>query len=358
MEDKLKKLSISMDQEISKSIVFTKEDEQQILSKISQTPEPRAHVRRPSFFVPKFLTAALFSGILFSSYVYFDKELSSKPNLQKEEAHIFYQSVSGEGSVEYSPYLDKKQLNIKFLITNQSNKTIKRPVEYRITFLNSELVKAVGSESVTVEPSKSSSLAPGKSDSITKQFILNDVIAKEDLVDAIQIETISGTKIMDSFVIKTIDYQINENTEDDDNYPFIKKINIDKADGKFFVNGVTLGMSIKDAYRILNRPRDGSLEHLTTSIAIGEDYNDPNLYEDSLGFNFSEDNKTTFISVSVSESDDLEKDINELGNPYYTSETGNEYYYDENTNQILSVAIIEKDKFFIHVYYKNEGDPF
>jgi hypothetical protein len=323
-----------MDQEISKSIVFTEEEEQQILTKIFKTPAPRTHVKRPSFFV--FLTAALFSGILFSSYVYFDKELSSKPNLQKEEAHIFYQSVSGEGSAEYSPYLDKKQLNIMFLITNQSNKTIKRPVEYRITFLNSELVKAVGSESVTVVPTKAS-LVPGKSDSITKKFILKDVIAKEDLVDAIQIETISGTKILDSFVIKTIDYQINENTEDDDN-SFIKKINIDKADGKFFVNGVTLDMSMKEAYRILSRPLDGPLKHLITSIAIREDYNDPNLYEDSLGFNFSEDNKTSFISVSVSESDDLDTDINELGNPYYTSE----HYYDANTNQILSVAKIEK----------------
>jgi hypothetical protein len=187
MEDKLKKLSIIMDQEILSKKVFTNEDEQQILSNINQTHAPRAHVKRPSSFVPKLLTAALFSGILFSSYIYLDRELSSKPNLQQEEVPIFYQSVFGEGSAEHSLYLDKKQLNIKLFITNQSNKTIKRTIEYRITFLNPELVNAVGSESVTIEPTKSPSLDLGKSDSITKQFVLNCDVAKKDLIDAIQI---------------------------------------------------------------------------------------------------------------------------------------------------------------------------
>jgi hypothetical protein len=54
---------------------------------------------------------------------------------------------------------------------------------------------------------------------------------------------------LNSFVIKTIDYQLNENT--DANYPFIRKINIHKADGKFFINGITLDMPMKEAYRII-----------------------------------------------------------------------------------------------------------
>lgn len=70
MEDKLKNLSAIIDKEISTSKVFTDRDEQRILSAIKQPIYPKAQTKKRCSFVPKLLTAARFSGIIFTSYVY------------------------------------------------------------------------------------------------------------------------------------------------------------------------------------------------------------------------------------------------------------------------------------------------
>jgi mRNA-degrading endonuclease HigB of HigAB toxin-antitoxin module len=208
MEDKLKKLSTSMDQEISKGNVFTKKDEQHILTRIKQ--DTKAPNNQPISFIPKLLTAALFSGIIFSSYLYFDNEWMSKPNvhIKKETpvSPVLTYKISGEGSVRYSPYLDKGQLNIKLLIKNETNTKLTKPLSYRITFLNEKLVNAVGTKTFLVEPKNLSPLGPHDRENITKQFVLTGEVVKEDLINAIQVDTISGTKALNTFVIDAIEY--------------------------------------------------------------------------------------------------------------------------------------------------------
>lgn len=208
MEDKLKKLSTSMDQEISKGNVFTKKDKQHILTRIKH--DTKAPANQPFSFIPKLLTAVLFSGIIFSSYLYLDNEWISNPDVHiKKETPVsplLTYKISGEGSVRYSPYLDKRQLNIKLLIKNETSEKLTEPLSYRITFLNEKLVNAVGTKTYLVEPKKLSPLGPYDRESITKQFVLTDEVVKEDLINAIQVDTISGTKALNTFVIDAIEY--------------------------------------------------------------------------------------------------------------------------------------------------------
>ncbi len=196
-----------MDQEISKEKVFTKMDEQHILSRIKQ--DTKVPTNQPISFIPKLLTAALFLGIIFSSYLFFDNEWISKPNvfIKKETpvSPMLTYKISGEGSVRYSPYLDKGQLNIKLLIKNETSAKLKEPLSYRITFLNEKLVNAVGTKTFLVEPKNLPPLGPNERESITKQFVLTGEVVKEDLINAIQVDTISGTKALNTFVIDAIE---------------------------------------------------------------------------------------------------------------------------------------------------------
>lgn len=102
MEEQLKKLSTTMDQGISKGKVFTDKDKQQILTRIRKLSVPDVRSKRPHSLLPKFLTAALFSGIIFSTYIYFDKEpvQHSQPNVvtKPEQPPVSIPNVSGEGS--------------------------------------------------------------------------------------------------------------------------------------------------------------------------------------------------------------------------------------------------------------------
>lgn len=82
MEDKLKKLSVIIDKEISASNVFTERDERQILSGIKQLSN--VQLKKRFSFVPRLLTAALFSGIIFTSYIYFEMEFLVKVRVNEE----------------------------------------------------------------------------------------------------------------------------------------------------------------------------------------------------------------------------------------------------------------------------------
>ncbi|MBN3554030.1 hypothetical protein JYA63_07135 [Fictibacillus nanhaiensis] len=220
MEERLKKLSTSMDPEISKVQVFTDKDKQQILTRIRKLSVPQVRSKRPRTLLPRLLTAALFSGIIFSTYVYFDKEPvpQTQPNVQikQEEPPVIIQNVSGLGSsVEYSSNSEQKKLKISLLITNKSDSPIKNKLKYRVTFLNSSLVKATGSESFIIEPPMQSAIESGDTISISKEIILSQGVAKEELENAIKIETISDSKAFHSFVIDSIEYEETKQIEKD-----------------------------------------------------------------------------------------------------------------------------------------------
>jgi hypothetical protein len=221
MEDKLKKLSIHLDKEISREKVFTDKDKYQILSQIKQSPIKR-QTNRPFSLIPKLLTAALFSGIIFSSYLYFDKELMSSPNVKNEQeipvSPVYIQQVSGSGSAAYS---SKKQLTITFTIKNESKETIKEPLKYRITFLNKKLISAAGTKSKIIEPEEFRPVESGQSETLSKAFVLKEEVAKEDLKGALQVETISGTDTLNSFVIHDVNYEMNEE-KNPENHPVVK----------------------------------------------------------------------------------------------------------------------------------------
>lgn len=355
MEGKLKNLSVIIDKEISTSKVFTECDERQILSGIKQLSNSKAQPKKQFSFVPSLLTAVLFSGIIFTSYIYFDKEFTSNPNVHpKKEAPLFTQQVSGEGSAQY--LADQKQLTIKLDIKNESNTTIKKPFKHRITFLNAALEKAVGINSFTIESKDQTSLTPGQSTSLSKQFVLQQDIAKEDLIDSIHIETMNDAKTMDSYVIEKIDYEEAEQNTNED-FPLIQNVQIEKRDGKFYANGVTLETSIEEAFEILNQELD-ILPNKFTYFPIGKGYDDPNFQDDHLTLNYSNDRTVTFIGITIIKSDALLQDIYDLGEPYHKSETGIDWYYDKDTNQLLSVSETDEGKLSINIRYKNQGDPF
>ncbi|MBY6037214.1 hypothetical protein KUV80_11140 [Fictibacillus nanhaiensis] len=210
MEEKLKKLNYTLNKEISKTKVFTEKDEHHILSEINRLSKPKVRQKKPLSLLPRLLTAALFLGILFSSYVFFDQELASDQNVQtKKETPVYSLKVSGQGSVLYTD-VDQKQLVVKFLITNKTTSTIKKPLTYRITFMNDKLVNAVGTKSVMIQPENFSPLGPEKSEGISKQFVLNAEVTKEDLYHAVYVETINDDKTLHSFVINQVDYAVAE----------------------------------------------------------------------------------------------------------------------------------------------------
>jgi hypothetical protein len=218
MEDKFKKLSTAIDPEISKGKVFTNKDQQQILTRIKRLSAPKEHTKKPLSFIPRILTVALFSGIFFTSYLYF-KEVpvpQSQPNVQtkQEKHHVTIDSVSSKGSSAlYSPYVDQKQLNVNLRITNISDRTINEKLKYRITFLNNALVEATGTRSFMIEPPKYPLLEPGKTASISQGMVLKKEVSKEDLENAIKVEAISDSKTYLSFVIEKIDYEVEEKKE-------------------------------------------------------------------------------------------------------------------------------------------------
>ncbi|WP_416729764.1 hypothetical protein [Fictibacillus sp. JL2B1089] len=212
MEERLKKLSTTMDPVISKGQVFTDKDKQLILTRIRKLSVPKVRSKRHRTLLPRLLTAALFSGIIFSTYVYFDKEpvQYSQPIVEtkQEEPPVRIPNVSGEGSsAEYTSNIDEKKLTISLRITNNSDSTITNRLKYRITFLNSEVVKATGTESFTIEPPKYSSFESGDTKSISKEFNLTQNVARDSLEKAIKVETISDSKTHHSFVIDTIKYE-------------------------------------------------------------------------------------------------------------------------------------------------------
>lgn len=217
MEEKLKKLSLNLDKEISRDKVFTDKDKYRILSQINQASVKRQPNRQFSL-IPKLLTAALFSGIIFSSYLYFDKELMSTPHVKKEQeipvSPVYIQQVSGSGSAAYS---SEKQLTVTFTIKNESKETIKKPLKYQITFLNKNLISAAGTRSEIIEPEEFRPIESGQSETLSKVFVLKNEVAKEDLKNALQIETISGRDTLNSFVIHDVNYQMNEEKNPDNN---------------------------------------------------------------------------------------------------------------------------------------------
>lgn len=223
---------------------------------------------------------------------------------------------------------NQKQLTIKLDIKNESNKTIERPHIYRITFLNDALEKANGSNSITIESKDIRSLHPGKSADVTKQLILQQAVTKKDLI--IQVEAISDSKTLNSFVIESIDYEESD-------FPFIQHIQIDKRDGKFFANGVTLEKSIEEAFSTLNHELDGNLPNEFSYFPIGKSYTDPNFQDDHMTLNYSK-NGTVNYGISIVKSDALLQYIYDLGEPYHKSETGIDWYYEKDTNQLLSIS--------------------
>jgi hypothetical protein len=268
MDERLKKLSTTMDPEISKGQVFTDKDKQQILTRIRKLSVPKVRSKRTRTLLPRLLTAALFSGIIFSTYVYFDKEpvQHSQPNVEtkQEEPPVVIQNVSGEGSsAKYT--LGQKKLTISLRITNKTDRTITDSLKYRITFLNSDLVKATGTDSFTIEPPKNFSFESGDTASISKEYILTEDVAKTSLEQAIKVETISDSGTYPSFVINTIEYVAN-----DIGYP--QQEEVEKEEEKEIEKEekpVPIKISEGEAKEILNR----NLSDIRQTLLISEKKN-------------------------------------------------------------------------------------
>jgi hypothetical protein len=218
MENKLKKLSTTMDPEISKGKVFTDNDQQQILTRIRDLSSPRKRTKKGLSLIPRFLTAALFLGIVFTSY-HFTKEVpvpQTQPNVEtnQEKAHVTIEGVKGDdSSAKYLLQNDQKKLIIHLRITNISDSTIKDKLKHKITFLNSALVEASGFRSNIIELAELQELRPQDTAIISKEFNLKKEITKEDLNNAIKVETMSDSEIYSSFVIDKIDYEVEKKKE-------------------------------------------------------------------------------------------------------------------------------------------------
>lgn len=215
MEKKLKKLSTTMDPEVSKVKVFTDKDQQQILTRIKGLSSPKERTKKGLSLIPRILTAALFLGIVFTTY-HFIKEVpapQTQPNVEtdQEKTHVNMERVAGDGSsVKYLLQNDQKKLIIHLRITNFSDRIIEEKLKYKITFLNSTLVEATGFRSNIIEPEELLVLRPQDTASISKEIVLKSEITKEDLNNAIKVDAMSDSKTYSSFVIEKIDYEVEK----------------------------------------------------------------------------------------------------------------------------------------------------
>lgn len=209
MEKQLKNLNRTLDKQISSTPVFTDIDEQNILLAI-RNPSSKKNEQPKSkrTIVPRFLTAALFAGVIFTSFTVIDRYLTPETatEIKNKNPKARYAQELAQAASIISYDKNTNILTVKGSVKNTSKYNSER-FNTRITVINQELQDALGLKTLDiVEAPKQGYLKPDEPFSFTKNIKLEKTVSNTDLKDALQIEVYTEKKILTSFIIDNIQY--------------------------------------------------------------------------------------------------------------------------------------------------------
>ncbi|MBH0173614.1 hypothetical protein IHV09_08600 [Fictibacillus sp. 23RED33] len=398
MENQLKNLNHTLDKQISSTPVFTKNDEQNILLAIRNSSSKKK-TKPKNAFVPRMLTAALFAGVIFTSYTLIDSyltpETATEIEIKKPEIRYAQELSQASSMISYDENTNILKINGSVKNTTEFNS---EKFETRITILNKELQAAIGSKTLKIdETPQQGYLKPDEPFTFTKEITLEKPISESALKDALQIEVYTETKTLTSFIISDIKFTgkkaeepvvdeeqpvVEENekeSEEKDSSSITEKekpeqdttdsvieespkptdsldnleeqygkkktpfngVEVTKKDGYFFIKGITIGTTLDQALQILG-PYDKHSEKAIHS-PIYATWNLKNSLKESENTGFfvelpelKKDQKIGYLSYNTDDKVYVENLIVQLGEPI-DENPGVKFFYAEKSKQMLSI---------------------
>jgi hypothetical protein len=390
MENRLHHLNKIIDNEMSKTPVFTEKDEQNVLAAIKRTP-PTRMANKKKTVVPKLLTAALFAGIIFTSYTVIDNYLTPDSATKEKKPETRYAEEFTQASSKITYDVSTRELTIEGTVKNTTNFN-SEPFQARVNILKNDLSTDLGTNSFNLDVPSNNVLSPDEPYSFEKVINLDlGIVDENTFKDAIQVEIFSKTKTLTSFVIDNITYEdahvddpkeseqpadqqppapeepklSTENNETDQ-----KEMNqenqttkeslaeLEKKYGKkrtpfttidvvskgtnFYINGITLGKSLEQILQILG-PYDDYSDTGYHSPITGAWNIKSTLSDSYLEMEFNKPGKegnVTSIRYRTSDRAFVEKWVTYLGKPF--SEKPNvKFFYKEDSQQMLIVLNLD-----------------
>ncbi|WP_137791007.1 hypothetical protein [Bacillus sp. E(2018)] len=386
MEKQLKHLDQIIDKQISDAPVFTSKDKQNILAAIKDSTKQPLRQRRKTF-VPRLLTAALFAGIIFTSYTMIDSYLTPDTATEIKKPEVKYAQELTQSSSKLTYEVATQKLTIEGAVKNATPYT-SEPFKARVKILKEDVAASLESKSLALDDDSTNHiLRSDESYSFNKVVTLDMGIVDENtLKDAFEVELYTEDKTLTSFVIRDIDYKadeieveeppvseqpdqettpeepkqevteptpsVPEQTEKTDEElslqelekkygkkktPF-NSLDIESKNGKFFVNGITIGMKSDEINKILGPYDKHSISY--------DDYSGHNIASwkiknaDHIYVNYKGEPNTNYTSymliVHINE-DQFKKLTSTFGEPYYMNSNGITFYYLESSQQQLAI---------------------
>ncbi|ANC78850.1 hypothetical protein ABE65_019410 [Fictibacillus phosphorivorans] len=410
MEKKLKDLRQTLDQQISTNPVFTKKDEENILLSIRNSSFNNKVGKRKNTFLPKLLTAALFAGIVFTSYTLIDTYLEPQTAIEikkeNKKPKVHYAQKLTQASSTLSFEVSKRELTISGTVVNTTNYN-SEPVQAKVNILDEDVAKALGAESLIIETPTNQILKPDESYSFKKVVTVDlGIIDENTFKDAVEVEIYSKENILTSFVINDITYLSKEekevesqeentsieeknveSTDTPDNTiineevelaeesaivekpeeikeqkktPF-DKVNVSYQGGKYYFNGVTTEMTLEETVKVLGLYDQKYISEIEydaqSTYSWKTKINDSPPYE-FLSINYMNQNRAFTLSfyLKKKERDAL---IQQLGKPYHIHERSESvYFYSESSKQLLDISRgIAETKDLYRVDLRIKDDP-
>lgn len=403
MENRLKHLNRLMDKEMSQTPVFTNKDEQNILAAI-QNASPQKVVKRKKTLVPRILTAALFAGVVLTSYTVVDNYLKPETAIEEKKPEIRYGQEFTQASSILVFDVRTRELTVKGTVKNATDFN-SEPFQARVNILNDDVADALGTKNLTLDVPSKNILKPGESYSFDKVVTLDlGIVDENTFKDAFEVEIYSTSKTLTSFVITNVEYKAppgekpterNLNTPKketsraeytpdspvtitqpkqgdgkeqvdsiakDEEVPHPTLAELEQLYGKkktpfgnvpvearvqnqtFFLNGITLGMSKEETFHILGPydKFDGNNSEELSSAQWNMVTADKNAIKNDSEFNilYNAEQKVNYISFFTLHNSFVEEWEKTLGEPYHVTDYGETFYYFKETKQMLCLDAV------------------
>ncbi|MBH0156557.1 hypothetical protein IHV10_09275 [Fictibacillus sp. 5RED26] len=398
MENQLKNLNRTLDKQISSTPVFTEIDEQNILLAIrnpSSKKDEQSKSKRT--IVPRLLTAALFAGVIFTSYTIIDRyltpETATEIAVNKPKARYAQELTQASSMISYDE--NTNILTVKGSVKNTTEFNSEK-FKTRITVLNQELQATLGLKTFEiVDAPKKGYLKPDEPFSFTKEIKLEKTISDTDLENALQIEVYTETKILTSFIIENIQYtdikveepiadseqpvveenKIENNEKNtssitekekqektttvneenptpassldnlEDQYgqkktPF-NNVVFEKKGGHFYVNGITIGNTLDQALQILgpydrhSEPALHSPTYATWNLKTSLEENDNSGFFVELS-ELEKESEIGYLGYMTEDKAFVDKLVAQLGEPFKKIPAVT-FFYEEKSQQMLII---------------------
>jgi hypothetical protein len=262
MGDHLNRLNKIMDEQMSIDSVFSEKEEQNILRKIHE--QKKQPIMRKKSFVSALLTAALFAGLLFVTYSFFeesiqpkqqavednkDKEMKEEKEIKDNEKIADEKEVKEEKPedvpVNYDEYFTDPNGEVEI---NKETNTLKiwggfinladnesPQFAVKVNFLNQNLEGSLKELEFYFEDARYANTQPDEVFQFSQEVPLLKDITKEDLENKVQLSFIVDKKVVKTYVLENI--HVIEKSET----PVEEKMKVEEIK-----KGLKLGMTQKE----------------------------------------------------------------------------------------------------------------